>query len=371
MYLVVRSINFADHTISLKVDRSITIAHFDHLVEYIGFCTSLGFANIDIHYPTHMPLMSFVMLQELQKEREGNVSLTLTPDARDPFPHSGRTCRFECIESSDGGDNQIEYRLRCDDLSNVLSHLVTTVLLIGSSLTLDDESVSYLRLCVYELGVNTVEHGAFRTKRPEIGMTLAVKNDCIDVTYSDNAEEFSTASTNTVDIADRIRRRNKRGLGLYLLQRIATGLEYERESGWNHTRFTIKRRTLGSYDLNRRTDMNNLSITVIPTDSNDTVVLRPSGSINSTTVPQLDSSIGELIDTGRLTIVVDLSETEFISSSGVGLLLGTVSSLREKGGDLVFMNIPKLINDIFDILNIKMHFRLIDDLSELKVAAKS
>jgi anti-anti-sigma regulatory factor len=48
-----------------------------------------------------------------------------------------------------------------------------------------------------------------------------------------------------------------------------------------------------------------------------------------------------------------------------------VSSLREKGGDLVLMNIPNLVNDIFDILNIKMHFRLIDDLSELKVVAKS
>jgi anti-sigma B factor antagonist len=369
MYLVVRSLDFADHTISLEVDRSITKAHFDHLAKYIGFCTDLGFANIDIHYPTQMPAMSFLMLQELQKKRRDGEPLTLTPDA-DPSPRSSSTCSFECVESQDNDHRHVVYRLKCDDLPNVLNHLVTTVLLVGSSVPLDDESLSRLRLCVYELGVNTVEHGVFHTDRTEVGMTLVVKNDCVEVTYVDNAEEFSTASDRLVDVADNIKLRKKRGLGLYLLQQIAVGLEYEREADWNKTRFSIKQKDGVSYDLDRRTRMDKLTITVIPTDSNDTVVMRPSGSINSTTVPELNSSLDELMDSGRHTIVVDLSETDFISSSGVGLLLGTVSSLREKGGDLVLMNIPNLVNDIFDILNIKMHFRLIEDLNELKVVAK-
>jgi len=35
------------------------------------------------------------------------------------------------------------------------------------------------------------------------------------------------------------------------------------------------------------------------------------------------------------------------------------------------MNLPKLVNDIFDVLNIKMHFRIIKDLSELKAGTRS
>ena len=117
--------------------------------------------------------------------------------------------------------------------------------------------------------------------------------------------------------------------------------------------------------------MNELAITVIHTESRDTVVLKPAGSINSSTVASLDSSINDLIHQGLRTIVLDLSATDFISSSGVGLLVGTVAAIREKNGDLVLMNLPKLINDIFDVLNIKMHFRIIKELSELKAGAVS
>ena len=117
--------------------------------------------------------------------------------------------------------------------------------------------------------------------------------------------------------------------------------------------------------------MNDLSITVGRTGSPDVVVLKLSGSINSQTVPQLDATFSEHTSAGRNTIVLDLSATDFISSSGVGLLIGTASLLRDKNGDLVLMNLPKLVNDIFDVLNIKMHFRIIKDLSELKVGAKA
>ena len=116
--------------------------------------------------------------------------------------------------------------------------------------------------------------------------------------------------------------------------------------------------------------MNEIKITVSPTDCREIVVVKPAGSINSSTVPQLDASLTRLIQNGQTTIIVDLSETEFISSSGVGLLLGTVSALRDKGGDMLLMKLPKLVNDIFEVLNIKMHFRILENLDELKVTAR-
>ena len=117
--------------------------------------------------------------------------------------------------------------------------------------------------------------------------------------------------------------------------------------------------------------MNELSIVVKRTDLPDAVVLKLAGSINSSTVPQLDSSFDTLLHAGQHTLVLDLSETDFISSSGIGLLLGTVSTLREQNGDLVLMSPSKLVNDILDVLNIKMHFRTIKDVNELKVGVKA
>ena len=116
--------------------------------------------------------------------------------------------------------------------------------------------------------------------------------------------------------------------------------------------------------------MNELAITVERAESRDAAVLRPAGSINSSTVAKLDASINDLVHEGRSTIVLDLSATDFISSSGVGLLVGTVQTLREKNGDLVLMNLTKLVNDIFDVLNIKAHFRIIQDVKEIRTGVR-
>jgi len=97
----------------------------------------------------------------------------------------------------------------------------------------------------------------------------------------------------------------------------------------------------------------------------EVVVVKIHGSINSTTTPTLDTEIEELIAKKNYMIVVDLSDTDFISSSGIGVLLSTVNILRDKDGDLLLMNAPKLIDDILEIMNIRNYFRTISSLDEL------
>jgi anti-anti-sigma factor len=272
------------------------------------------------------------------------------------------------LRADSGG--AVEYEFVCTDLTTVLDDLTAAVLVIGHALPLDETSLSRLRLCLYELGANAVEHGSFDGANPEIRVSLVIGDDCIVAKFSDNASAFSTLKGRRVDVADKIRRRSGRGLGLFLLNNITDGLSYERDGSWNRTRLIIRRDKDASCNLNRRTEMNELTITVTPTDCRDIVVVKPTGSVNSSTVPQLDASFNRLMQNGQTTIVVDLSETEFISSSGVGLLLATVSLLRDKGGDMLLMKLPKLVDDIFEVLNIKMHFRILGDLSELKAGAR-
>ena len=99
--------------------------------------------------------------------------------------------------------------------------------------------------------------------------------------------------------------------------------------------------------------------------ANDAVVVRVTGSINSTTTSDLDAIFEDLIAKKHPRIVVDLSDTDFISSSGIGVLLSTVTVLRDKDGDLILMNPPKLIGDILEIMNIRDYFRSITTLDEL------
>ena len=69
------------------------------------------------------------------------------------------------------------------------------------------------------------------------------------------------------------------------------------------------------------------------------VVVAVRGEIDIVTAPVLWDTIVDVIsDTKRL--VVDLSETEFIDSTGLGVLVRALKRLRHHGGDLILRS-PK------------------------------
>jgi anti-sigma B factor antagonist len=69
------------------------------------------------------------------------------------------------------------------------------------------------------------------------------------------------------------------------------------------------------------------------------VVVAVRGEVDIVTAPVLWETIAEVItDTKRL--VVDLSETDFIDSTGLGVLVRALKRLRHHGGDLILRS-PK------------------------------
>jgi len=64
------------------------------------------------------------------------------------------------------------------------------------------------------------------------------------------------------------------------------------------------------------------------------VVLAPTGRLTVVTAPQLRNAVAERIAAGDRIIVVDLSSTEFVDSSGLGALVSCLKSARQAGGDL-------------------------------------
>ena len=117
--------------------------------------------------------------------------------------------------------------------------------------------------------------------------------------------------------------------------------------------------------------MINFSVETDSSASKDFVVLKPKGSITSVTTATLESYLYELDHKAQYRIVLDLSECDFMSSSGISLILVTVTSLRDKGGDLILMKVPEQIGNTLDIINVKGRFLIIDDLDELKTVSES
>lgn len=77
-------------------------------------------------------------------------------------------------------------------------------------------------------------------------------------------------------------------------------------------------------------------MTVFELDETDEkiAIVRPVGRLNMAAAPQLTTTITDVVDGGRATIVVDLSRTDFIDSSGLGALVASLKRCRQAGGDL-------------------------------------
>ena len=81
----------------------------------------------------------------------------------------------------------------------------------------------------------------------------------------------------------------------------------------------------------------------------DTHVVAVAGEIDLFTAPEFKQRMSELIDAGRSRLVVDLSETTFIDSSSLGVLIGAHRRLKLRGGALLVVCENEAIAKTFKI----------------------
>ena len=74
-------------------------------------------------------------------------------------------------------------------------------------------------------------------------------------------------------------------------------------------------------------------------------VLRLDGEVDLAEVPALRQRFDDLIDTNRLWIVLDMEETSYIGSSGLGLLLTVHNRVKEGNGEIKLAAPTQLARD--------------------------
>jgi anti-sigma B factor antagonist len=363
MHLLIRSIDFDTGTISVEVRQPVPVDRHEDLLNFVDFCRRVGLLDVHLGFRKPRSMQTVMLLMELRKAFQ---RMTIDGVSRDELTSESAPGRNSVLGTF-GRDKLAEHAVRLCDMRLAPERIGQLILLIGTSLALDDEALHLLRLCLYELVANTTEHADFESNKREIQVTLTTHPDCVNVVYRDNAGRFSTVKRRKINVRKKMKSGDKRGLGLFMLDRMSENLSYQRHKGWNETTFSIARSPETSEDYARRKTMTTLSMEVNSLDFGDAMIIKTKGSINSNTAPALDGELEDLMNHGHFTIVIDLEKTDFISSSGIGVLLGTVTNLRDKGGDLILMNVPRIVEDIFEILDIRNYFRTIKSLDDLRV----
>lgn len=99
-----------------------------------------------------------------------------------------------------------------------------------------------------------------------------------------------------------------------------------------------------------------LGLNVIEVDG--WTVLEVTGEVDVATAPKFREKLVSLVAGGHTRLVIDLTPTEFLDSTGLGVLVGTLKRIREAEGELGLVVPQERLLKLFDITGLSKVFTI-------------
>ncbi len=80
------------------------------------------------------------------------------------------------------------------------------------------------------------------------------------------------------------------------------------------------------------------------------LVIKPEGSIDAITHPMVAKEVEAALPKSPGLIIFDMSRVDYISSAGIGVVLGAEKSLKKSGGKALVLNPKPQVKKVFDIV---------------------
>ena len=94
------------------------------------------------------------------------------------------------------------------------------------------------------------------------------------------------------------------------------------------------------------------------------VLVKIAGRVDSSTAPKLSEAINQIQHNGQYRIVLDMDQVEFISSSGLWVLVNSQkSSKRYNRGEVVLACVPEKILASLDLAGFVPFFKMYEDVT--------
>ena len=85
----------------------------------------------------------------------------------------------------------------------------------------------------------------------------------------------------------------------------------------------------------------------------DVLILYLKGEISSTSLEDFKGVIKTTLEQGHRRLILSLIGIDYIDSSGIGAIMGTLLSVKRVGGDLKIADAEKFVSQLFHILEIE------------------
>ena len=105
-----------------------------------------------------------------------------------------------------------------------------------------------------------------------------------------------------------------------------------------------------------------MDISVKTTDN--CCVFNLKGRLDLTSSAQLKDKVQQNLEEGHKNILLDMSQVDFINSSGLGTLVSTLKVVRTHAGRIVLSSLAPYVQEIFEITQLSHIFEIFESESE-------
>jgi anti-sigma B factor antagonist len=103
------------------------------------------------------------------------------------------------------------------------------------------------------------------------------------------------------------------------------------------------------------------SFSVSRTVQENLTILALDGFLDAHTAPEFENAIQRELEGGNIRLIVNCSRLTYISSAGLGVFMGFVEEIRERGGDIKICALSPKVRQVFEILGFPALYDILDD----------
>ncbi len=98
-------------------------------------------------------------------------------------------------------------------------------------------------------------------------------------------------------------------------------------------------------------------------------IIALAGQLDAHTASEFERFLERVVrDEGKRQLVLDFHALEYISSAGLGVLMGLIEEVRAMGGDMKLAALPEKIFHVLDLLGFPIVFQIFPTVSEAEAA---
>ena len=81
------------------------------------------------------------------------------------------------------------------------------------------------------------------------------------------------------------------------------------------------------------------------------VIVSVTGSLDAHNSPKLDKYFENLFNDKKYKIVLNMDKLDYMSSTGIGVIMGAIKFLEEHNGRIVCLKVPDKVTKVFEMLS--------------------